>query len=81
MNPLSAFALRALCYFVLKLLVSELPDSSIPKFHTLTGKALKAINLKNIIFLLGQKLPKMIQKLFFRSQQLSTIKDNSRSQI
>ena len=32
-------------------------------------------------FFISQKLPKIIQKLFIRSQQLSTIKDNSRSQI
>ena len=35
---------------ILKLLVSELPDSSIPKFHTLTGKALKAVTLKKHYF-------------------------------
>ena len=43
---------------ILKLLVSELPDSSIPKFHTLTGKALKAINLKKHYF---SSLSKIIQ--------------------
>ena len=63
MNPLSAFALRALCYFVLKLLVSELPDSSIPKFHTLTGKALKAINLKKHYFSFLSKITQNDSKI------------------
>ena len=45
---------------------------------TLTGKSTQR-HKPNYSF--SPKLPKMIQKLFFRSQQLSTIKDNSRSQI